>query len=186
MKVTAQAVPEVLLIEPRVFGDDRGFFFESFHAARYIESGIKGPFVQDSQSFSRKGVLRGLHFQWPRHAQGKLVSVVSGAVWDVAVDVRRGSPTYGHWVGAELTDSNHHQLWVPLGFAHGFVVLSETVLLQYKFTAPYSPADQVSIRWNDPTLAIQWPVQAPVLSDKDAVAPWLAELPQDRLPKYTQ
>lgn len=184
MKVTALRIPEVLLIEPRLFGDERGFFFESFHAARYVKSGIAGPFVQDSQSFSREGVLRGLHFQWPRHTQGKLVSVVLGAVWDVAVDVRRGSPTYGHWVGAELTDRNHHQIWVPPGFAHGFVVLSETALLLYKLTAPYSPADETSIRWNDPTLAVKWPVHAPVVSGKDAVAPLLAELPPERLPQY--
>ncbi len=184
MKVTALAVPGVLLIEPRVFGDDRGFFFESFHAARYAEAGIAGPFAQDNQSFSQQGVLRGLHLQWPHHSQGKLVSVVQGAVWDVAVDVRRGSPTYGQWVGAELTDSNHHQLWVPPGFAHGFVVLSETALFSYKCTAPYSSADEVSIRWDDPTLAVQWPVRTPTLSGKDAVAPLLAQLPPERLPQY--
>jgi dTDP-4-dehydrorhamnose 3,5-epimerase len=184
MKVGALAVPEVLLIEPRVFGDDRGFFFESFHANRYAEAGITEPFVQDNQSFSQKGVLRGLHLQWPHHAQGKLVSVVQGAVWDVAVDVRRASPTYGRWVSAELTDRNHHQLWVPPGFAHGFVVLSETALFSYKCTAPYSPADEVSIRWDDPTLAVQWPVHTPTLSGKDAVAPLLAELPPERLPQY--
>ncbi len=184
MKVTALAVPEVLLIEPRVLGDDRGFFFESFHVARYAEAGIAGPFVQDNQSFSQQGVLRGLHLQWPHHAQGKLVSVVQGAVWDVAVDVRRGSPTYGQWVGAELTDRNHHQLWVPPGFAHGFVVLSETARFSYKCTAPYSSADEVSIRWDDPTLAVQWPVRTPTLSGKDAVAPLLAELPPERLPQY--
>ncbi len=186
MKITALAVPDVLLIEPRVFGDDRGFFFESFHAARYAEAGITGPFVQDNQSFSQQGVLRGLHLQWPHHAQGKLVSVVQGAVWDVAVDVRRGSPTFGQWVGAELTDGNHHQLWVPTGFAHGFVVLSETARFSYKVTAPYSPADEVSIRWDDPTLAVQWPVRTPTLSGKDAVAPLLAELPLDRLPLFSR
>jgi dTDP-4-dehydrorhamnose 3,5-epimerase len=186
MKITALSVPDVLLIEPRVFGDDRGFFFESFHAARYAEAGITGPFVQDNQSFSQQGVLRGLHLQWPHHAQGKLVSVVQGAVWDVAVDVRRGSPTFGQWVGAELTDGNHHQLWVPTGFAHGFVVLSETARFSYKVTAPYSPADEVSIRWDDPTLAVQWPVRTPTLSGKDAVAPLLAELPLESLPLYGQ
>jgi dTDP-4-dehydrorhamnose 3,5-epimerase len=186
MKVTPLAIPEVLLVEPRVFGDDRGFFLESFHLARYSAAGISGPFVQDSQSFSRKGVLRGLHFQWPQNAQGKLVSVDHGAVWDVAVDVRRGSPTYGQWVGAELTESNHHQLWVPPGFAHGFVVMSETALFVYKCTALYSPADEVSIRWDDPTLAVQWPVRTPVLSGKDAVAPLLAELPPERLPQYAR
>lgn len=184
MKVTALAVPDVQLIEPRVFGDARGFFFESFHEGRYAAAGIAGPFVQDNFSFSQQGVLRGLHFQWPKNVQGKLVSVVQGAVWDVAVDVRRGSPTYGEWVGAELTENNHRQLWVPPGFAHGFVVLSQTALLSYKCTAPYSPTDEVSIRWDDPTLAVRWPVRTPILSGKDTLAPLLVELSPESLPIY--
>lgn len=186
MKVTALAIPDVKLIEPKVWGDARGFFFESYRDDRYSEAGIAGPFVQDNQSFSQRGVLRGLHFQWPNNVQGKLVSVVQGAVWDVAVDIRRGSPTFGQWVGAELSAENHHQLWVPPGFAHGFVVLSETALFTYKCTALYSPADEVSIRWDDPTLAIQWPsaIAEPSLSAKDAAAPLLADLPAEKLPRH--
>jgi dTDP-4-dehydrorhamnose 3,5-epimerase len=179
------AIPDVKLIEPKVFGDARGFFLESFHSERYAAAGIAGPFVQDNQSFSQRGVLRGLHLQWPENVQGKLVSVTQGAVWDVAVDVRRGSPSFGKWVGAELTEANHHQLWVPPGFAHGFVVLSETALFCYKCTAPYSPAHEVSIRWDDPTLAVAWPDANPTLSGKDAAAPLLAELPPERLPVFT-
>lgn len=184
MKVTALAIPDVKLIEPKVWGDARGFFFESYRDDRYREAGIVGPFVQDNQSFSQRGVLRGLHFQWPNNVQGKLVSVVQGAVWDVAVDIRRGSPTFCKWVAAELSAENHHQLWVPPGFAHGFVVLSETALFTYKCTAFYLPADEVSIRWDDPTLAVEWPLDTPSLSGKDAAAPLLAELPQDKLPRY--
>lgn len=184
MNVRTLAIPEVKLIEPKVFSDARGFFLESFHSERYAAVGITGPFVQDNQSFSQRGVLRGLHFQWPENVQGKLVSVLQGAVWDVAVDIRRGSPSFGKWVGAELSEANHHQLWVPPGFAHGFVVLSETALFCYKCTAPYSSADEVSIRWDDPALALEWPVAAPTLSGKDAIAPLLAELPVERLPLF--
>ncbi len=184
MNVTALAIPDVKLIEPKVWGDARGYFFESFRADRYAAAGITGPFVQDNQSFSQRGVLRGLHFQWPHHVQGKLVSVAQGAVWDVAVDIRRGSPTFGQWVGAELSAENHRQLWVPPGFAHGFVVLSDNALFTYKCTDLYSPADESSIRWDDPTLGITWPVQGPTLSGKDASAPLLNELSVDRLPAY--
>jgi dTDP-4-dehydrorhamnose 3,5-epimerase len=184
VKVTALDIPEVKLIEPKVWGDARGWFLESHHDDRYAEAGIIGPFVQDNQSLSQRGVLRGLHFQWPNQLQGKLVSVVQGAVWDVAVDVRRGSPTFGQWVGAELSAANHHQLWVPPGFAHGYVVLSETALFTYKCTAYYSPANEVSIRWDDPTLAVRWPVSRPSMSSKDASAPLLSDLPMDRLPMY--
>ena len=185
MKVTALAIPEVKLISPEVRSDSRGFFLESYRDDRYAAAGVAGPFVQDNQSFSRRGVLRGLHFQWPDHVQGKLVSVVHGAVWDVAVDIRRGSPTFGEWVGCELSAENHHQLWVPPGFAHGFVVLSETALFTYKCTAHYSPTDEVSIRWDDPSLRIDWPLQtAPVLSSSDAAAPCLASLPLERLPTH--
>lgn len=184
MKVTPLALPEVLLVEPTVFSDDRGSFFESFHAARYLDAGIAGPFVQDNQSYSRKGVLRGLHYQWPNCVQGKLVSVAEGAVWDVAVDVRRGSPTFLRWVGVHLSASNHHQLWIPSGFAHGFVVTSETACFTYKCTAEYSKADEVAIRWDDPMLAIEWPTRNPILSEKDAGAPTLQNLAANRLPLY--
>lgn len=185
MKVTALAIPDVKLIAPEVWSDARGFFLESYRDDRYAAAGVAGSFVQDNQSFSRRGVLRGLHFQWPNHVQGKLVSVVHGVVWDVAVDIRRGSPTFGEWVGAELSAENHHQLWVPPGFAHGFVVLSETALFTYKCTAHYSPADEMSVRWDDPSLRIDWPLEeGPVLSPADAAAPTLAAIPPERLPMH--
>lgn len=181
MQVHATAIPGVLLFEPRVFGDARGFFLETFHAGRYAEAGLRLPFVQDNWSRSARGTLRGLHFQWP-HPQGKLVSVVSGAVWDVAVDVRRGSPTFGQHVGVELTADNKRQLWVPPGFAHGFCVLSESADFVYKCTALYEPQHDRGVRWNDPALAIPWPVAAPLLSQKDTVAPLVADAPV--LPEY--
>jgi dTDP-4-dehydrorhamnose 3,5-epimerase len=184
VKVTALAIPDVKLVEPKVWGDARGFFYESFREDRYAELGIVGPFVQDNQSFSQRGVLRGLHFQWPQRAQGKLVSVLQGSVWDVAVDVRRGSPTFGRWVGVELSAATPQQLWVPPGFAHGFVVLSETALCAYKCTDYYSPADEQCVRWDDPALGIPWPVQSPMLSAKDAAARPLGEFAQDLLPGY--
>jgi len=181
MQVHATAIPGVLLFEPRVFGDARGFFLETFHAGRYAEAGLRLPFVQDNWSRSARGTLRGLHFQWP-HPQGKLVSVVSGAVWDVAVDVRRGSPTFGQHVGVELTADNKRQLWVPPGFAHGFCVLSESADFVYKCTALYEPQHDRGVRWNDPALAIPWPVEAPLLSQKDTAAPLVADAPV--LPEY--
>ncbi|MDC0707498.1 dTDP-4-dehydrorhamnose 3,5-epimerase [Stigmatella sp. ncwal1] len=182
MKVLETAVPGVLLIEPKVFGDDRGFFLETFHAKRYADAGIPGPFVQDNYSRSAKGTLRGLHFQEPQ-AQGKLVQVVAGAVYDVAVDVRRGSPTFGKWVGVELSAENRRQLWVPPGFAHGFCVTSDFADFQYKCTALYAPENERSILWNDPELAIAWPLSgAPKLSAKDAAAPRLKDAPL--LPAY--
>ncbi|RYZ42892.1 MAG: dTDP-4-dehydrorhamnose 3,5-epimerase [Myxococcaceae bacterium] len=177
MKVTPLELPEVLLVEPKVFGDDRGFFLESYHAKRYADAGIAGPFVQDNLSRSVKGTLRGLHFQEP-HAQGKLVQCLSGAVWDVAVDVRRGSPTFGRWVAAELSFENKRQLWVPPGFAHGFCVLSDSADFFYKCTALYSPETERSVLWNDPDLAIPWPVAGePLLSGKDKQAPRLKDAP---------
>ncbi|ADO71342.1 dTDP-4-dehydrorhamnose 3,5-epimerase [Stigmatella aurantiaca] len=182
MKVLETAIPGVLLIEPKVFGDDRGFFLETFHAKRYADAGIPGPFVQDNYSRSARGTLRGLHFQEPQ-AQGKLVQVVAGAVYDVAVDVRRGSPTFGKWVGVELSAENRRQLWVPPGFAHGFCVTSEFADFQYKCTALYAPENERSILWNDPELAIPWPLSgAPKLSAKDAAAPRLKDAPL--LPAY--
>ena len=176
MKITACAIPDVLLLEPRVFGDDRGFFFESFNQRTFCTAtGLDLQFVQDNHSRSARNVLRGLHYQVVQ-PQGKLVRVVSGEVFDVAVDIRRDSPTFGKWVGALLSATNKHQLWVPPGLAHGFLVLSETADFLYKTTDYYAPAHERCIAWNDPTLAIDWPLngQAPVLSAKDAAgAPFL-------------
>ena len=176
MKATPLAIPDVILFEPKVFGDERGFFFESFSQQRFDDAvGRHYEFVQDNHSRSSKGVLRGQHYQLPPHAQGKLVRVVEGAVFDVAVDIRRSSPSFGQWVGAHLSAENHHQLWVPPGFAHGFVVLSDSAQFLYKTTSYYAPASERSILWNDPQLAIEWPVEAaPSLSAKDAVAPSFA------------
>ena len=181
MQVHPTALPGVLLIEPRVFGDSRGFFLETFHAARYAAAGLTLPFVQDNWSRSTCGILRGLHFQWP-NPQGKLVSVMSGAVWDVAVDIRRGSSTFGQHVGVQLSAENKRQLWIPPGFAHGFCVLSDTADFVYKCTALYEPQHDRGIRWNDPALAIPWPVASPQLSPKDTSAPLLADAPV--LPEY--
>jgi dTDP-4-dehydrorhamnose 3,5-epimerase len=170
MKITACAIPDVLLLEPRVFGDDRGFFFESFNQRTFCTAtGLDLQFVQDNHSRSARNVLRGLHYQVVQ-PQGKLVRVVSGEVFDVAVDIRRDSPTFGKWVGALLSAANKHQLWVPPGLAHGFLVLSETADFLYKTTDYYAPAHERCIAWNDPTLAIDWPLngQVPMLSAKDA------------------
>jgi dTDP-4-dehydrorhamnose 3,5-epimerase len=175
VKVLSTEIPGVLIIEPKVHGDARGFFLETFHAERYKEAGIPGPFVQDNYSRSVKGTLRGLHFQEPQ-PQGKLVQVVAGAVFDVAVDIRKGSPTFGKWVGAELSSDNKRQFWVPPGFAHGFYVLSESADFQYKCTALYAPQHDAGIAWNDPDLAIAWPLSGePKLSPKDAAAPRLKD-----------
>lgn len=170
MKVTATAIPEVLLIEPRVFGDDRGFFFESFNQRQWLlKTGLKRDFVQDNHSRSNKGVLRGLHYQI-QQSQGKLVRVVSGEVFDVAVDLRRTSATFGKWVGAVLSAENKMQLWIPEGFAHGFVVLSEAAEFLYRTTTYYAPEHERCILWNDPELGIEWPItKPPILSAKDAV-----------------
>ena len=181
MKRLETELAGVLLLEPRRFGDDRGFFMEMFHAQRYAEAGVAGPFVQDNFSRSQKGILRGLHFQDPQ-AQGKLVQVLVGAVYDVAVDIRRGSPTFGRWVGVELSADNRRQLWVPEGFAHGFCVLSESADFHYKCTDFYAPAAEHGIAWNDPDLGIPWPVSSPHLSAKDSAAPRLRDAP--RLPRY--
>jgi dTDP-4-dehydrorhamnose 3,5-epimerase len=177
MKVTPTAIPGVLILEPKVFSDERGFFMESFNQKTFNEAvGLDVRFVQDNHSRSSKGVLRGLHYQLPPHAQGKLVRVTRGAVFDAAVDIRKGSATFGQWVGVELSDRNHRQFWVGPGLAHGFLVLSESADLLYKTTDYYSPSSERCIRWNDPTLAIDWPLsgQQPILSTKDASAPTLA------------
>lgn len=176
MNVTETTLPGVLLVEPRAFGDARGFFFESFHAERYAKAGIVGPFVQDNVSRSAKGILRGLHLQEPR-GQGKLVYVTRGAVFDVAVDVRRGSPHFGKWFGTELSDENHRQLWIPAGFAHGFCVTTDVADFAYKCTDFYAPEHEQSILWNDPAIGIVWPIAEPLLSGKDAKAPPLKDAP---------
>jgi dTDP-4-dehydrorhamnose 3,5-epimerase len=181
MNVVPTPIPGVLVIEPKVFGDDRGFFLETFHAERYRAAGLPAPFVQDNWSRSAKGTLRGLHFQEP-NPQGKLVQVFRGSVFDVAVDIRRGSPTFGKWYGCELSEENKRQLWVPPGFAHGFCVTSESADFVYKCTELYAPASERGIAWNDPDLAIPWPVAAPLLSKKDSGAPRLKDAPM--LPQY--
>ena len=184
MKATPTELPEVLLVEPRVVGDARGWFMEAWNAKRHAEHGVGATFVQDNVSSSARGVLRGLHLQHPA-GQGKLVSVLHGAIWDVAVDVRRGSPRYGRWTGVELSGDNHRQLYIPEGFAHGFVVLGERALVTYKVTAPYRADAELAIRWDDPALAIGWPLDgAPTLSPRDASAPLLAEVDPARLPPY--
>lgn len=176
MQVQALAIPEVLLLTPRVFGDERGFFFESFNAQRFAAlASVRATFVQDNHSKSTRGVLRGLHYQLPPHAQGKLVRVTEGEVFDVAVDIRRSSPTFGRWVGARLSAGNHHQLWIPPGFAHGFLTLTATAEFLYKTTDYYAPESERSIRWDDPEIAIDWPIDGPPqLAARDAVAPSLS------------
>ena len=179
MKATRLSIPDVVLIEPKVFGDARGFFFESYNQRAFNEAtGTDFQFVQDNHSRSAKGVLRGLHYQL-RQPQGKLVRVVQGAVFDVAVDIRKSSPTFGQWVGVELSADNHRQLWVPPGFAHGFLVLSESAEFLYKTTDYYAPQHERCIVWNDPALAIVWPDvgMAPCLSSKDQRGLYLAEAP---------
>jgi len=175
------AIPGVLIIEPKVLGDQRGFFMETYQADRYAALGIAGPFVQDNLSRSAFGVLRGLHLQYPRQ-QGKLVTVLRGRVLDVAVDVRRGSPTFGQHVAVELSEENRRQFWVPRGFAHGFLVLSETADFFYKCDDMYSPSDEIVVRWNDPAIGIAWGIDSPSLSARDAGAPLLAEI--GRLPAF--
>lgn len=170
-------LPEVVLVRPRVFGDERGWFFESWQRQAFADAGIDAAFVQDNHSHSLRHTLRGLHYQI-RRPQGKLVRVTRGEVFDVAVDIRRSSPRFGQWVGVTLSDSNHHMLWVPAGFAHGYLALSETVDFLYKCTDFYAPEHERAIRWDDPTLAVRWPLPPgaePVLSAKDAGAPGLPE-----------
>lgn len=174
MQFTPLAIPELLLLTPRLFRDDRGTFMETYQAERMREAGLPA-FVQDNESSSHRGVLRGLHYQLPPHAQGKLVRVVRGRIWDVAVDIRRDSPTFGKWVGTELSATNHAMLWIPPGFAHGFVALEDNTVFLYKCTSPYAPAGERGIRWNDPDLAITWPEKTPFISQKDAALPCFCE-----------
>lgn len=183
MKVEATAVPGVLLIEPKVFGDSRGYFFESWNRQRYREQGLDIEFVQDNLSLSERGVLRGLHCQQP-HGQGKLVQVLEGEVFDVAVDIRRGSPTFGKSVGVYLSADNRRQLYIPPGFAHGFGVTSQRALFSYKCTESYHPECEFTLLWNDPALALDWPIANPSLSDKDVKGLRLKDIPPDRLPVY--
>ena len=181
MQVKELSIPGLLLFEPQVFGDARGYFMETWNARRYRDAGLDVEFVQTNVSRSARGVLRGLHFQNP-NPQGKLVYVLEGEVFDVAVDIRRGSPHFGRWDGATLTAYNHHQLYVPAGFAHGFCVLSEYALFGYHCTTVYDGPSDLAVRWDDPAIGIEWPLGEPKLSPKDAKAPLLADLDPDRLP----
>lgn len=182
MRVVPTALPEVIVIEPDVHADARGFFLETYHVAKYRELGVSGPFLQDNYSRSTLGTIRGLHLQVER-PQGKLIRVVSGEIFDVAVDVRRGSPTFGRWVGLTLTGDTNKQCYIPPGFAHGFSVLSEIADVEYKCTDVYDPAAEIGIAWNDPELAIPWGVEHPVLSDRDRAHPRLSQIVH-RLPEY--
>lgn len=187
MLVKDTSLPGVLVIEPRVFHDERGFFLETYHSRRYAEFGIEGEFVQDNHSRSVRGSLRGLHYQLGR-PQAKLCRVVQGEVFDVAVDIRRGSPTFGRWFGVVLSAENHRQIYVPRGFAHGFMVLSETAEFLYKCDDYYSPGDECGIAWDDPEIGIAWPEIGfePILSGKDRGLPMLANTPSDRLPRFNR
>lgn len=183
MKVIETALPGALILEPQVFGDARGFFYESYNKAKWQEAGIDADFVQSNVSRSARGVLRGLHYQWP-NPQGKLVSVLEGEVYDVAVDIRRGSPTFGQSIGVMLTADNHRHFWVPEGFAHGFCVLSEFATFTYQCTALYDAKADAGIRWSDADLGIDWPLSAPLLSDKDGKTPLLKDVAPERLPIF--
>ena len=183
MKFIKNEIPGVVLIEPAVHHDGRGFFFETYHAERYREGGIEVEFVQDNQSRSTRGTLRGLHAQTKR-PQDKLVRVLIGEIYDVAVDVRRGSPTFGRYFGATLSAENFHQLFVPVGFIHGFVVTSEIADVEYKCSDFYDPEGEMGVAWNDPDIGIPWPIEDPQLSDKDAAAPRLCDVDPELLPLY--
>lgn len=182
MRVSATTLPDVLLIEPKVFGDERGFFLESYHQQRYSEAGLSERFVQDNHSRSVYGTLRGLHAQL-QNPQGKLIRVIEGEILDVAVDIRRGSPTFSNWVGNTLSSDSFLQCYIPPGFAHGFCVTSKVAQIEYKCTAYYDPESEISIAWNDPSIGIRWPVDQPTLSPKDANAAPLSVL-MDHLPRY--
>jgi dTDP-4-dehydrorhamnose 3,5-epimerase len=186
MKVIETEIPGVLILEPRVFGDARGWFMESWQSQRYADLGISGPMVQDNQAYSGQGILRGLHCQWP-HPQGKLVQVLRGEVFDVVVDIRRGSPWFGRWVGVTLSGENRLQFWVPPGFAHGYLVTGQDALFTYKCTDIYHPETEFGLRWDDPDIGISWPLDGePMLSDKDRHAARLRGIPADRLPYYQE
>lgn len=184
MKITPTEIAEVLLIEPDVFGDARGWFFESYSVQRYAEHGLTATFVQDNASRSPRGVLRGLHMQSPPSSQGKLVSALVGEVYDVAVDARIGSPTFGKYVARYLSAENKHQMYIPPGFAHGFCVTSDEAIFSYKCTAYYDPKADLSIAFNDPSIAIPWPIEQPVLSKKDSEAKRLADIAPERLMRF--
>ncbi|MGH8559671.1 MAG: dTDP-4-dehydrorhamnose 3,5-epimerase [Methylococcales bacterium] len=183
MEIIETKLPGVLLIKPKYFGDTRGYFMETWNHKKYSERGLNADFVQDNLSFSNNGTLRGLHFQNPVQ-QGKLVQVLSGEVFDVAVDVRSDSPTFGSWVGLNLSAENHHQLYVPPGFAHGFCVVSDSALFSYKCTQYYSPHCEYNLRWNDPDIAIDWPIENPVLSSKDGTGRCLKDFSKEELPTF--
>lgn len=183
MIVEPLRIPDVLLIKPRVFRDHRGCFHESWRLTEYSRHGI-GPFVQDNVSVSHAGSVRGMHFQLEPHAQGKLVSVPHGRVFDVAVDLRVGSASFGKWVGVELSGENGWQLWIPVGFAHGFASLTENAVFTYKCTDYYNPDSERTVRWNDPDVGVVWPIDNPMLAAKDAAAPLLSELRRDGLPRF--
>jgi dTDP-4-dehydrorhamnose 3,5-epimerase len=183
MKVKETKLVGVLVLEPDVFSDERGFFLETWNSARYENAGIEGTFVQDNISFSKRGVLRGLHFQYPQ-SQGKLIQILSGEVVDIAVDIRVGSPTFGHWVSEVLSDANHRQIYIPPGFAHGYCVTSETAIFSYKCTDYYNPETENGIIWNDPDLNIDWPIKEPILSPKDKEYPRLKDFQPDKLPNF--
>ena len=183
MKVVETGIPGLVVIEPVVHGDARGFFMETWHASRYAQAGLPGRFVQANLSRSGAGVIRGLHYQYPE-PQGKLVSVPEGRVFDVAVDIRRGSPTFGQWAGVELSAENHRQFYVPEGFAHGFCVLGEAALLAYQCTAEFRPEFDRVVAWDDPDIGVRWPLGSGRLSDKDAAAPRLADIAPGDLPPF--
>ena len=183
MNIEPLEIPDVLHIEPRIFSDDRGYFFESYNRDSYLDAGLTATFVQDNVSLSKRGVVRGLHFQYPR-PQGKLVSALTGEVFDVAVDIRTGSSTFGKWVGAFLSAEKGNQLFIPEGFAHGFCVVSESAIIFYKCTDFYVPEVDRGIRWDDPDFAIAWPVEAPILSPKDRTAPLYSQLDPAALPSF--
>lgn len=183
MKIISTALPDVLLIKPEVYRDDRGFFTETYHQGRYIEGEINSVFIQDNHSRSQRGTLRGLHYQL-HHAQCKLIYVVTGEIFDVAVDIRRGSPTFGQWVGICLSNDNKHQIYIPAGYAHGFCVLSETADVIYKCSDLYDRDDEHGIYWADPSVNIDWPISDPILSEKDDQNPELRKLPEYLLPVF--
>ena len=184
MKIIETNLPGCVVIEPAVHGDARGFFYESFHAEKYKNTGLDLRFVQSNVSRSAHGVLRGLHYQWP-NPQGKLVNVLEGEVYDVAVDIRHGSPTFGRWAAAILSAENKRHFWIPEGFAHGFAVLSENATFCYQCTALYDRAADAGVRWNDGDIAVDWPISAPQLSEKDQQTPFLRDVPVERLPQYS-